>query len=88
MPETVAITKIFELVLCGVMLTLRPVTSVKVVEVITNVSVFVVLITCKIRKAPRKLFIVADASVLDVKAAGSEVGVAMLFPLYENVGSV
>ena len=83
MPETVAMIKILELVLCGVMLTLRPVTSAKVVDDIVNVSVFVVLKTCKIRNAPRKSLTYAAVRTLPVVcAAGKFVGVAISTPVY------
>ena len=49
---------------------------------------YVPITTCKTRNAPRKLFIVADARVLEVNDAGRFVGVAMFFPLYQNVSSV
>ena len=75
-------------VACGVIVAVKPVSAKVVVVVVRNVVSFALSTTCNMRNAPRKLFIVADASVLDVKDAGNEVGVAMLFPLYENVGAV
>ena len=60
------------------MLTLSPVTSTNVVDVLVNVSDFVVLATCKTRNAPRKLFICeAVNTLLATNVAGNVVGVAI-----------
>ena len=51
-PETCAITKILLVAELGVMLTLSPVISAKVVLVLVKVSVFDVLTTCRIFPTP------------------------------------
>jgi hypothetical protein len=53
---TNAATRILLFVSDGVIETENPVTSVKLVLAVVNVSVLAVVTTCKIRNAPRKLF--------------------------------
>ena len=66
----------------GVMLTVMPVMSVKVVDDVVNVSVLVVLTTCNTRKAPRRRFIFAAVRTsAGAKLVGSAVGVAMMLLL-------
>jgi hypothetical protein len=76
--ETAATIKILLDVDDGVIAALSPVTPVYVVLVVLNVSVFVVLTTCRTRNAPRRSFICAAVSTWPaVNVAGSVVGVAM-----------
>jgi hypothetical protein len=62
----------------GVIATLNPVTSVKVDDDKLNVSVFMVLTTWRIRKAPRSKFMFAAVRTSPaVKLLGKAVGVGM-----------
>jgi hypothetical protein len=70
----------------GVIVALNPVIAVNEALVVVNVLVFAVLIVCKTRNAPRKLFICVLVKTCPVvKLAGSVVGVAIVL-VYAKTG--